>query len=79
MSVRARQVALAVRSFLVRAEDFLVAVDSTNAVALGRVISSRALLGILRRVNKHVPLLERVAVELDVDEAVVVVVGVIPG
>ena len=78
MSVRARQVALAVRSFLVRAEDLLVAVHAAYAVAFGRVISSRALLGILRRVNKHVSLLERVAVELDVDEAVVVVVGVIP-
>ena len=78
LRIGARKVALAVRSFLVGAEDFLVAVDSTNAVAFRRVIGV-ALLGRLRRVDEDVALLERVAVELDVDEAVVVVVGVIPG
>ena len=78
LGIGARKIPLAVRGFLVRAEDFLVTVHAADAVAFGRIISSRALLGILRRVNKHVPLLERIAVELDVDEAVVVVVGVIP-
>ena len=58
-------------------EDFLVAVDAADAVAFGRIISF-ALLSGLRRVNKHVPLLQRISIELDVNEAVVVVVGVIP-
>ena len=77
LRIGACKVALAVRSFLIRAEDLLVAVDSTNAVAFRRIISF-ALLGRLRRVDEDVALLQQIAVELDVDEAVVVVVGVIP-
>ena len=57
MSVRAREIPLAVRGFLVRAEDFLVAVDSTNAVAF-RCVIGVALLSGLRRVDEDVALLE---------------------
>ena len=77
MGIGARKISLAVRSFLIRAEDFLVTVHAADAVAFGRVIGF-ALLSGLGRIDEDVALLERVAVELDVDEAVVVVVGVIP-
>ena len=51
LRIGARKIPLAVRSFLIRAENLLVAVHAADAVAFGRIIGF-ALLGGLRREPK---------------------------